>query len=224
MKSLTCLRSLSMVSYSKRNYQARFFRDLKQFDAIEMSNTHLVNNYSGIIPIVVKTAAGPFISNGTDVLFDNCAAYSSVTGGHNALPIMNAAIDFIKNGHAIHPSRAFYNQVLPQVAARYSTMAENILENPSLGKVQIIPANGGVEAVEGALKVARRYKFMNTGIADEDQITVTCKGNFHGRTIEVIAGNEDPIMFEGFATNQRQYAMADFNDCKSLEGIFETYG
>ncbi len=193
-------------------------------DSIESSKTYLVNNYGGIIPFVVKHAAGPFISDGTSVLFDNCAAYSSVTGGHNAKPIIKAIGRFIEDGIAFHPSRAFYNEELPNVAERYSNMAEKALAKPENGVVQIIPANGGVEAVEGALKVARRYKFITTGIADNEQMTITCKGNFHGRTIEVIAGNEDPMMNEGFATNQRQFAMAEFNNLESLSVLFETFG
>tara|TARA_A100001015_G_scaffold123983_1_gene137429 strand:- start:1828 stop:3399 length:1572 start_codon:yes stop_codon:yes gene_type:complete len=193
-------------------------------DSIESSKTYLVNNYGGIIPFVVKHAAGPFVSDGKTVLFDNCAAYSSVTGGHNAKPIIKAIGKFIDDGKAFHPSRAFYNEELPIVAKRYSDLAENTLAHPENGIVQIIPANGGVEAVEGALKVARRYKFITTGIADDQQITITCKGNFHGRTIEVIAGNEDPMMNEGFATNQRQFEMAEFNNLESLSVLFETFG
>ena len=109
-------RGLTLLKKQPNNVLKRGFKDLTTKTSIDMAKKFLVNNYGGIIPFTVKHAAGPFISDGKNILFDNCAAYSSVTGGHNALPITNAAIDYINSGQAIHPSRAFYNQVLPQVA------------------------------------------------------------------------------------------------------------
>ena len=120
-------------------------------------------------------------------------------------------------------SRAFYNDMFGQYA-RFVT--------DYFGYEMVLPMNTGVEAVETALKLARKWGYKKKGIADGEAIVLACEGNFHGRTIGAISLSTDPESRGGFgpyvplvgAVCPGSDAVLRYNNVDDLKRALEQHG
>ncbi len=132
------------------------------------------HNYEPL-PVVLSRGEGSWI---TDVegrrLLDLMSAYSAVSFGHAHPRIVGALVEQAQK--LAVTSRAYYNDRLPQLMERLARIT---------GLDRVLPASGGAEAVETAIKAARKWGHKVKGIADGRAAIIACDGNFHGRTITI---------------------------------------
>ncbi|MSP70135.1 MAG: ornithine--oxo-acid transaminase [Bacteroidetes bacterium] len=159
------------------------------------------------LPVVLSLGEGVFV---WDVegkkYFDFLAAYSAVNQGHRHPKIIAA---LIKQASKITlTSRAFYNDSLGNYE-KYITQY--------FGYDKVLPMNTGVEAVETAVKLARRWGYSVKGIAENQAKIVWVENNFHGRTLSSISASTDPTSYGGFGPFLPGYVIIPFNDLDALE-------
>ena len=159
------------------------------------------------LPVVLSLGEGVFV---WDVegkkYFDFLAAYSAVNQGHRHPKIIAA---LIKQASKITlTSRAFYNDSLGNYE-KYITQY--------FGYDKVLPMNTGVEAVETAVKLARRWAYSVKGIAENQAKIVWVENNFHGRTLSSISASTDPTSYGGFGPFLPGYVIIPFNDLDALE-------
>src|SRR5690606_27100578 len=109
-------------------------------------------------------------------------------------------------------SRAFHSDLLGEFA-QYIT--------GYFGYEKVLPMNSGVEAVETALKLARRWGYDKKGIAPDQAKIVTVEGNFHGRTLNVVSFSTDPSSRDGFGPFMPGYQVIPYNDLDALESALQ---
>ena len=151
-------------------------------DYIDLENQYNAHNYHPL-DVVIEHAQGVWV---TDVdgkkYLDFLSAYSAVNQGHNHPRIVQAMIDQL--GKVALTSRAFRNNQLPLLAKELCELT---------GYEMMLPMNSGAEAVETALKAARKWGYTVKGIPNSDDgqaEIIACADNFHGRTISSVAMNE----------------------------------
>ena len=160
---------------------------LTSHDAIALENEYGAQNYHPL-PVVLSRGEGVFV---WDVegkkYYDFLSAYSAVNQGHCHPKIIDALKD--QADRLTLTSRAFYNDML----GRYEKYATNFF-----GFDKLLPMNTGAEAVETALKLARKWGYEKKNIPSNQAKIIVCQNNFHGRTISIISASNDPIATENF--------------------------
>src|SRR6201991_5262484 len=137
---------------------------------------------------------------------DCLAAYSAVNQGHCHPAIFAAMTE--QASKLTLTSRAFRND---QLAPFY----EEICALTRAHKV--LPMNSGAEAVESALKLARKWGYTVKGVPDGKAEIIVCSNNFHGRTITIVGFSSDPASREGFGPFAAGFKMVPFGDAAALE-------
>ncbi|MEE9438252.1 MAG: ornithine--oxo-acid transaminase [Saprospiraceae bacterium] len=179
---------------------------LSSQELMKMEDKYGAHNYH---PLPVVLAKGKGV-NVWDVegkkYYDFLSAYSAVNQGHCHPKIIKALQD--QSEMLTLTSRAFYNDVL----GVYEKFVSEYF-----GYDKMLPINSGVEAVETALKLARKWGYEKKGIPTNQAIIVMVKGNFHGRTLGVISGSTDPDSTTGFGPFLPGLKIIPYNDTKALE-------
>lgn len=174
--------------------------------ALELENQYGAHNYHPL-PVVLSKGEGVCV---WDVdgkrYFDFLSGYSAVNQGHCHPRIVAALVD--QASKLTLTSRAFHNDLLG-VYEKY--MCE------LFGFDKLLPMNTGVEAVETALKLARRWGYEKKGIADNEAKIIVCANNFHGRTLNVISFSSDPSARNNFGPFMPGYVAIPYNDLAALE-------
>lgn len=138
--------------------------------------------------------------------YDMLSAYSALNFGHRHPEILAAAREQLEQ--VTLTSRAFHNNLLGDF---YEKLCE------LTGKNMILPMNTGAEAVETALKTARRWGTDVKGIEDGKQEIIVCENNFHGRTIAIISMSTDPSCRRGFGPFTPGFRAIPYGDAEALE-------
>ena len=156
--------------------------------------------------VVAERAEGAFVYDpeGREY-FDMLSAYSALNFGHRHPEIVAAAIDQLQK--VTLTSRAFHNAVMGDFFEALCSMT---------GKNMILPMNTGAEAVETALKTARRWGADNKRIPDGLQEIIACENNFHGRTISTISMSTDPRARRGFGPFTPGFKVIKYGDADAL--------
>ena len=141
------------------------------------------------------------------------SAYSAVNQGHCHPKIVKALCDQAEK--ICLTSRAFYNDCL----GPFEEFATKFF-----GYDKLLPMNTGAEAVETALKLARRWGYVRKGIPEDKGIIVVCEGNFHGRTITVISMSTDPSSYSQYGPLTPGFIKIPYNDAAALEAVLEKHG
>lgn len=173
---------------------------------IELEHNYGAHNYHPL-PVVLERGAGAYV---WDVegkrYFDFLSAYSAVNQGH-CHPRIIAALT--KQAQQLTlTSRAFYNDKLgafEKYACEY------------FGYQRLLPANGGVEACEAAVKLCRRWGYDVKGIPANKAKVIFAAGNFWGRTIAAISASVDPSSRKGFGPFLPGFEIIPYNDLAALE-------
>ena len=137
---------------------------------------------------------------------DCLSAYSAVNQGHCHPRILAAMVE--QAGRLTLTSRAFRND---QLAAFYEELCALTRSH------KVLPMNSGAEAVETALKVARKWGYQVKGVPHGQAEIIVCDGNFHGRTIAIVGFSTDPASRDGFGPFAPGFKMVPFGDAAALE-------
>jgi ornithine--oxo-acid transaminase len=174
-------------------------------DPLALEEAHGAHNYHPL-PVVVAAAEGAWV---TDVdgkrYLDALAAYSAVNFGHRHPDLVAAAkaqLDAVTL-----TSRAFHNDRLGPFCQRLAALC---------GKDRILPMNTGAEAVETAIKVARKWGYERKGVADGQARIVVAAGNFHGRTTTIVSFSDDPLARDGFGPYTPGFVTVPYGDTAAL--------
>ena len=172
--------------YIKKN-KMTVLNTLTSKEAIELENKYGAHNYHPL-PVVISKGKGVFV---WDVegkkYYDFLSAYSAVNQGHCHPKIVEAMVTQAQT--LTLTSRAFYNDQL----GKYEKFATDLF-----GFDKLLPMNTGAEAVETALKIARKWGYEVKGIPEDKAQIVVCENNFHGRTTTIISFSNDPVARKNF--------------------------
>ena len=182
----------------------RLIKQEKEFSA---------KNYNPI-PAVLEEGSGIELTDadGKDFV-DFLSAYSAVNQGHQHPHIVAAMKDQIDR--LALTSRAFHNTEFPAFAKKITDI---------FGYEKVMPMNTGAEAVETAIKIARKWAYDVKGVPVDEALIISCCGCFHGRTLAVISMSCDPDAVSGFGPLATGFLKVDFNDADGLEAILKEHG
>ena len=174
--------------------------------AIALENRYSAHNYSPL-PVVLSSGRGVWLIDETGKHYlDMMSAYSAVSFGHSN-PTLVAALTRQANRLAV-TSRAFYTDQLGPFLQLLCEMT---------GQPKALPMNSGAEAVETALKAARKWGHKVKGIPDNSAEIIVCKGNFGGRTTTIIGFSSEPQYRDGFGPFPSGFVSIPFGDAAALE-------
>ena len=173
---------------------------------IDIESKYGAHNYHPL-PVVIKKAKGVFF---WDVegkrYFDFLSGYSAVNQGHCHPKVLEAMRR--QSEQLTLTSRAFYNDQLGPYE-QYITQY--------FGYDKMLPMNTGVEAVETALKLSRKWAYEKKGIPENQAKIIVCSENFHGRTLGVISYSTDPVAKNNYGPFLPGFEVIPFNDIPALE-------
>jgi ornithine--oxo-acid transaminase len=177
---------------------------------IDLENEFGAHNYHPL-PVVLSKGEGVFL---WDVegkrYYDFLSAYSAVNQGHCHPRLVNAIRK--QADQLTLTSRAFYNDKLGPFE-KYITAYFDY--------DKVLLANSGVEAVETAIKLCRRWAYDKKGLTDQNAKIVFVSGNFHGRTLGVISASTDPSSTGGFGPYMPGYILVPYNDKEAMKEALE---
>jgi len=190
-------------------------------EAIDSEHTYAAHNYHPL-PIVFARAQGTKVwdPEGREYL-DFLSAYSAVNQGHCHPKLIQALVE--QASTLTLSSRAFYNDVFPRFA-EFVTKYFNF--------DMVLPMNTGAEAVETAIKIARKWGYKSKGIPKDEAIVISVAENFHGRTFSAISMSTDPESRDNYgpylpgvgSVSPATGKTIAFDDVDAVRTAFESHG
>jgi ornithine--oxo-acid transaminase len=173
---------------------------------IALENAYGAHNYHPL-DVVVERAEGVWVYDVDGKRYLDClAAYSAVNQGHCHPKILDAVLAQARR--VTLTSRAFRNDQLPLLCKDLHDLT---------GMDMALPMNSGAEAVETALKAARKWGYKVKGIPDGRAEIIACANNFHGRTITIVSFSTDEQYRDGFGPFTPGFKVIPYGDAKALE-------
>ncbi len=173
---------------------------------LDLEDKYGAHNYHPL-PVVLEKGKGVFL---WDVdgkrYYDFLSGYSAVNQGHCHPAIIDVLVQ--QASKLTLTSRAFHNDRLGEYE-KYIT--------EYFGYDKVLPMNTGVEAVETAIKLTRRWGYLVKGIPENKAKIIVCAQNFHGRTTTVISFSSDPSSYTRFGPFMPGFEIIPFNDLPALE-------
>ncbi|MFI2369460.1 ornithine--oxo-acid transaminase [Streptomyces sp. NPDC018833] len=179
-------------------------------ELIRAEETALAHNYHPL-PVVVARAEGVWVEDveGRRYL-DMLAGYSALNFGHRHPDLIAAAHRQLDE--LTLTSRAFHNDRLAGFAEGLAALT---------GLDMVLPMNTGAEAVESAVKVARKWAYEVKGVAPDRATIVVADGNFHGRTTTIVSFSTDESARGGFGPFTPGFRVVPYNDLAALEAAID---
>ena len=172
---------------------------------IELTEAWAAHNYHPL-PVVLSRGEGAWVSDVEGARYLDClSGYSALNFGHCHPRLVAAATRQLSR--ITLTSRAFYCDQLALFANDLTRMC---------GKDVMLPMNSGAEAVETAIKVARRWGHEVKGVPEQGGTIVVMGGNFHGRTTTIISFSTDELAREGFGPYTPGFTVVPFGDAQAL--------
>lgn len=175
---------------------------------IDLENQYGAHNYHPL-PVVLDKGEGVFV---WDVegkkYYDFLSAYSAVNQGHSHPKIVEALVEQAKK--LALTSRAFYNSKLGEYEKKITTL---------FGFDKVLPMNSGAEAVETAVKLARKWSYEVKGISENAAKIIVCENNFHGRTTTIVSFSNDPDANQNYGPFTPGFIKIPYNDIAALEEV-----
>jgi ornithine--oxo-acid transaminase len=172
---------------------------------IELAEEHSAHNYHPL-PVVIASAQGAWV---TDVagrhLLDCLAGYSALNFGHCHPEIVAAAHEQLDRVTLV--SRAFHHDQFGPFCAELAELT---------GKDAVIPMNSGAEAVETAIKVARKWGYTVKGIPPHEATIIVAEGNFHGRTTTIVSFSDDDAARDHFGPYTPGFVSVDYGSVEAI--------
>ncbi|MFC6876815.1 ornithine--oxo-acid transaminase [Flavobacterium myungsuense] len=178
---------------------------------IALENKYGAHNYHPL-PVVLSRGEGVHV---WDVdgkkYYDFLSAYSAVNQGHCHPKIVGALVQQAQK--LTLTSRAFYNDQLgpyEEFLTKY------------FGFDKVLPMNTGAEAVETAIKLARKWSYEVKGIPENEAQIIVCDGNFHGRTTTIISFSNDANARKNFGPYTNGFISIPYDDIEALENVLKS--
>jgi ornithine--oxo-acid transaminase len=190
------------------------FTDLTaQAELSGLTSRYSAHNYHPL-PVVVASAAGCWVT-GVDGrrYLDMLAGYSALNFGHLHPRLVEAATRQLSRVTLV--SRAFDHDQFGPFCAELAELCSMEM---------VLPMNTGAEAVETALKVARKWGYVTRGVPHDEAVIVVFDGNFHGRTTTIVSFSSDPDARADFGPYTPGFVSVPYGDMAALEGVFRAYG
>lgn len=182
---------------------------------IDLEERYGAHNYHPL-DLVIAEAKGVWV---TDVegrrYLDGLAAYSALNQGHGHPRILQTLIG--QAAKVTLTSRAFRNTELP-------LLEKELCELTGLPEARMLPMNSGAEAVETAIKAARRWGYRKKGIADGEALIIACADNFHGRTTTLVSFSTEPSYRDGYGPFTPGFVTIPFGDIYALQKVLTESG
>ncbi len=195
-----------METMENTNISQKISNNFSGQDLMNLENEYGAHNYHPL-PVVLARGEGVYV---WDVdgkrYFDFLSAYSAVNQGHCHPHIINALIEQAKT--LTLTSRAFYNDSL----GKYEQFITSFF-----GYDKVLPMNTGAEAVETAIKIARKWGYEKKGVAENQAKIIVCENNFHGRTTTIISFSSDPDSRKNFGPYTAGFSIVPYNNIAALE-------
>jgi len=171
---------------------------------------HSAHNYHPL-PVVIAEAEGAWVTDvdGTRFL-DMLAAYSAINFGHRHPRLIAAAQRQLERVTLV--SRAFEHDQFGPFCAELAELA---------GMEMVLPMNTGAEAVETAIKTARKWGYLVKGVPDGQAVIVVFDGNFHGRTTTIVSFSTDPEARDGFGPYTPGFRVVPYGDLTALAAALD---
>jgi ornithine--oxo-acid transaminase len=180
---------------------------LRTHDFVELENLYGAHNYHPL-DVVIERADGVWVYDVEGRRYLDClAAYSAVNQGHCHPKILRTLMEQAQK--VTLTSRAFRNEQLPLLYQDLHKLT---------GFDMALPMNSGAEAVETALKTARKWGYKVKGIPKDQAEIIVCANNFHGRTISIVSFSTDEQYRDGFGPFTPGFKVIPFGDAKALRG------
>lgn len=174
-------------------------------DFVELENQYGAHNYHPL-DVVIERAEGVWVYDVEGKRYLDClAAYSAVNQGHCHPKILQTLVEQARK--VTLTSRAFRNEQLPLLYKDLHQLT---------GMDMALPMNSGAEAVETAVKTARKWGYKVKGIPDGKAEIIVCAGNFHGRTISIVSFSSDEQYRDGFGPFTPGFKIIPFGDLEAL--------
>jgi ornithine--oxo-acid transaminase len=174
-------------------------------ELLALSEAHSAHNYHPL-PVVIAEAEGAWV---TDVdgrrYLDMLAAYSAINFGHRHPRLVAAARRQLDRVTLV--SRAFEHDQFGPFCAELAALA---------GKDMVLPMNTGAEAVETAIKAARKWGYEVKGVPEDQAEIVAFEGNFHGRTTTIVSFSTDPDARDGYGPYTPGFRVVPYGDIGAL--------
>ncbi|WP_214411960.1 ornithine--oxo-acid transaminase [Sphaerisporangium fuscum] len=177
----------------------------KTRELIELSERRSAHNYHPL-PVVVHEARGAWVTDVEGTRYLDClAGYSSLNFGHGNPAIVQAAQEQLQR--LTLTSRAFFHD-------QFAEFCEGLAD--LCGKDMILPMNTGAEAVETAIKVARKWGYEVKGVAPDQANIVVMEDNFHGRTTTIVSFSTDPDARDGFGPATPGFTIVKYGSAEAI--------
>jgi ornithine--oxo-acid transaminase len=179
-------------------------------DYLALEEKYGAHNYHPL-PVVLNRGEGVFLWDVEgERYYDFLSGYSAVNQGHCHPKIIAALIEQAQK--LTLTSRAFYNDLLGEYA-KYIT--------EYFGYDKVLPMNTGVEGGETAIKLARRWGYVNKGIEANKAKIIFAENNFWGRTMAAISSSTDPSSYKNFGPYMPGFELVPYNNLPALEKAFQ---
>ena len=173
---------------------------------IELEEKYGAHNYHPL-PVVLEKGKGVFVWDVEgNKYYDFLSAYSAVNQGHSHPKIVDALVNQAQK--LALTSRAFYNANLGEYEKKITEL---------FGFDKVLPMNSGAEAVETAVKLARKWSYEVKGVPQNAAKIVVCENNFHGRTTTIVSFSNDPDANNNYGPFTPGFIKIPYNDLKALE-------
>jgi ornithine--oxo-acid transaminase len=173
---------------------------------VELDETYSAHNYLPL-DVVIERAEGVWVYDVDGRKYLDClSAYSAVNQGHCHPKIMQAAVEQMQR--VTLTSRAFRNDQMGPFLQELCALT---------GYEMALPMNSGAEAVETAVKAARKWGYEVKGVPDNQAEIIVCNGNFHGRTTTIVGFSSEPSYKRHFGPFAPGFVLVDYGDIEALE-------
>ncbi len=163
------------------------------------------------LPVVLATGDGAWVTDVEGRRFLDClAGYSAVNFGHGNPRLLRVAHEQLDR--LTLTSRAFYNDQLGGFAQALTALT---------GKDMCLPMNSGAEAVETALKVARKWGYRTRGIPEGAATIIVMEGNFHGRTTTIVSFSDDKVAHDEYGPYTPGFVTVPYGDADALAAVLQ---
>jgi len=173
---------------------------------IDLEARYCAQNYHPL-PVVLTRAEGAYVWDEAGKKYlDMMSAYSAVSHGHGHKRLVKLVQQQVERLNIV--SRAFYTDKLGLFLEKACTLT---------GQDMALPMNTGAEAVETAIKAARKWAYTVKGVEKDKAEIIACTGNFHGRTTTIVAMSSEPQYKEGFGPYPAGFLLVEYGNIDALE-------
>jgi ornithine--oxo-acid transaminase len=173
---------------------------------VELEGRYSAGNYASLPVVLVRGEGAHLWDQSGRRYLDMMSAYSAVSLGHAHPRIVRVLTEQARK--LAVTSRAYHSDRLPVFLERLCRLT---------GMDRALPVNTGLEAVETALKAARKWAHKVKGVPDDRAEIIACEGNFHGRSITIVGMSSEPQYRDGFGPFPPGFRLVPYGDLRALE-------